>query len=51
MAYNTKDQTIKIMKTCSTNERKPRKKTEKQIFQAKSYTRKCINNKKKCKCK
>lgn len=49
--HNSKEQMIKIMKTCSAQERVPKKKTEKQIFQAKSYSRKCINNKKKCNCK
>jgi len=47
MAYNSKEQTNKIMKTCTTNERKPRKKKEGQIF----VMRKCGKNKKKCKCK
>ena len=47
MAYNSKEQTTKIMKTCTTNERKPRKKKEGQIFQLKSM-RKCGKNKKKC---
>lgn len=49
--HNTKDQMMKTLKTCSMKERTPKKKTEKQIFQAKSYSRKCINNKKKCQCK
>ena len=47
MAYNSKEQTTKIMKTCTTNERKPKKKTEKQIF----IMRKPCKNKKTCKCK
>ena len=50
MAYNSKEQTNKIMKTCLTNERKPPKKKEGQIFQVKSM-RKCGKNKKNCKCK
>jgi hypothetical protein len=47
MAYNSSDQTKKIMKTCTENERKPRKKKESQIFQM----RKIPKNKKKRKCK
>ena len=45
--HNSISQTNKIMKTLTTNERKPRKKTEKQIF----VMRKGGKNKKKCKCK
>ena len=50
MAYNSKEQINKIMKTCLTNEKKPPKKKEGQIFQVKSM-RKCGKNKKNCKCK
>jgi len=44
-------QTNQMMKTLTVNERKPRKKTEKQIFQTKTQTRKSGKNKKKCNCK
>ena len=47
MAYNNPEQTKNIIKTCTTNERKPRKKKESQIF----VMRKPRKNKKKCKCK
>lgn len=40
MSYNTMSQTKKIMKTVLEKERKPRKKTEAQIFQMRKNKKK-----------
>ena len=45
--HNNPEQSKKIIKTLTVNERKPRKKKESQIF----VMRKPSKNKKKCKCK